>query len=146
MPADPSPSVVATESAVTEIGRLRGEYGPLMFFQSGGCCDGSSPMCFPDGELFVGPSDLLLGEVEGCPFYIDRDHYERCNRPTLLLDIAAGAGSGMSLEGIHDRHFVTSSPPGALRAGPGPHGTYGLRMIWTASATSNPAALVRREI
>jgi uncharacterized protein (DUF779 family) len=110
MRADQSPRVVATESAVAEIGRLRGEYGPLMFVQSGGCCDGSSPMCFPDGELVVGPSDLLLGEVEGCPFYIDRDQYERWNRPTLLLDIAPGDGSGMSLEGIHNRHFVTRSP------------------------------------
>jgi len=51
MQADPIPRVVATESAVAEIGRLRAEHGPLMFFQSGGCCDGSSPMCFPDGEL-----------------------------------------------------------------------------------------------
>ncbi len=118
MRADPSPSVVATESAVAEIERLRGDYGPLMFFQSGGCCDGSSPMCFPDGELFVGPSDLLLGEVDGCPFYIDTDQYERWNRPTLLLDIAPGAGSGMSLEGIHDLHFVTSSPQVALYAAP----------------------------
>jgi uncharacterized protein (DUF779 family) len=67
-------------------------------------------MCFPDGELLVGPSDLLLGEVEGCPFYIDRDQYERWNRPTLLLDISPGDGSGMSLEGIQNRHFVTRSP------------------------------------
>ncbi len=67
MQADPSPGVVATEPAVAEIERLRAEHGPLMFFQSGGCCDGSSPMCFPDGELLLGPNDLLLGEVAGCP-------------------------------------------------------------------------------
>ena len=77
MQADPSPRVVATESAVAEIRRLRDEHGPLMFFQSGGCCDGSSPMCFPDGELLLGPNDLLLGEVDGCPFYIDADQDER---------------------------------------------------------------------
>lgn len=118
MPTDQSPGIVATESAVAEIGRLRGEYGPLMFVQSGGCCDGSSPMCFPDGELLVGPNDLLLGEVAGCPFYIDEDQYERWNRPTLLLDIAPGDGSGMSLEGVHDRHFVTRSPQGPLCAVP----------------------------
>jgi uncharacterized protein len=111
MQADPSPRVVATESAVAEIGRLKTEHGPLMFFQSGGCCDGSSPMCFPDGELLLGPNDVRLGEVDGCPFYIDADQYERWNRPTLVLDVAPGAGSGMSLEGVHDVHFHVNSPP-----------------------------------
>ena len=109
MPADPSLRIVATESAVAEIRRLKDEHGPLMLFQSGGCCDGSSPMCFPDGEFLVGPNDLLLGEVEGCPFYIDVEQYARWNRPTLVLEVAAGAGSGMSLEGIHDLHFLTNS-------------------------------------
>ena len=109
MHADPSPRVVATESAVAEIGRLRAELGPLMFFQSGGCCDGSSPMCFPDGELLLGPNDLLLGEVDGCPFHIDADQYERWNRPALVLDVAPGSGSGMSLEETHGVHFVLSS-------------------------------------
>jgi len=113
MPADPSPRVVATESAVAEIGRLRDEHGPLMFFQSGGCCDGSSPMCFADGELLLGPNDLLLGEVAGCPFYIDSDQYERWNRPTLVLQVAAGAGSGMSLEGTHDLQFRVNAPAAA---------------------------------
>ncbi len=77
MQADPTPRVVATESAVAEIRHLRAEHGPLMFFQSGGCCDGSSPMCFLDGELVIGPNDLLLGEVDGCPFFIDANQYER---------------------------------------------------------------------
>ena len=111
MQADPSLKVVATESAVAEIGRLRAEHGPLMFFQSGGCCDGSSPMCFPEGELLLGPNDLLLGEVDGCPFYIDAEQYERWKRPTFVLDVVRGAGSGMSLEGVHDLHFRVSSPP-----------------------------------
>ena len=110
MQADPAPRVVATETAVAEIRRLRAEHGPLMFFQSGGCCDGSSPMCFPDGEFLLGPNDLLLGEVDGCPFYIDGEQYERWNRPALVLDVALGAGSGMSLEGIHDLHFRVNSP------------------------------------
>jgi uncharacterized protein (DUF779 family) len=111
MQADPSPGVVATESAVAEIGRLRAEQGPLMFFQSGGCCDGSSPMCFPDGELLLGPNDLLLGEVDGCPFHIDAEQYERWNKPVLVLDVAPGSGSGMSLEETHAVHFVVSSTP-----------------------------------
>jgi uncharacterized protein (DUF779 family) len=115
MQADPSPSVVATESAIAEIGRLKGEHGPLMFFQSGGCCDGSSPMCFPDGEFMLGPNDLLLGEIDGCPFYIDAEQYERWNRPSLALDVAPGAGSGMSLEGAHDLHFQVNLPAAACR-------------------------------
>jgi uncharacterized protein (DUF779 family) len=109
MEADPAPKVVATDAAVAEIGRLRAEHGPLMFFQSGGCCDGSSPMCFPDGELLLGPNDLLLGEVAGCPFHIDAEQYERWNRPSFVLDVAPGAGSGMSLEGIDGVHFSLAS-------------------------------------
>lgn len=84
-----------------------------MFFQSGGCCDGSSPMCFPDGELLLGPDDLLLGEVDGCPFYIGSDLYERWNRPTLVIEVAAGPGSAMSLEGLHDLHFKVNAPAAA---------------------------------
>ena len=113
MGADQSPQVVATESAVAEIGRLRDEHGPLMFFQSGGCCDGSSPMCFPDGELLLGRNDLRLGEVGGCAFYIDAEQYERWNRPSLVLDVAPGAGSGMSLEEPHAVHFTLATTPAA---------------------------------
>ena len=110
MQADPAPKIVATEAALAVVGRLRAEHGPLMFFQSGGCCDGSSPMCFREGELVVGPNDLLLDEIDGCPFYIDAEQYERWNRPSFVLDVASGDGSGMSLEGAHDLHFVTKPP------------------------------------
>ena len=85
-----------------------------MLFQSGGCCDGSSPMCFPDGELLLGPNDLLLGDVGGCPFYIDAEQYERWQRPRLLLDVAPGAGTGFSLEGLHDLHFAVCARPAAV--------------------------------
>ncbi len=111
MEADPAPKVVATDAALAEIRRLRADHGPLMFFQSGGCCDGSSPMCFPDGELLLGPNDLLLGEIDGCPFYVDAEQYERWNRPSLVLDVASGAGSGLSLEGVDGLHFTLASPP-----------------------------------
>jgi hypothetical protein len=111
MQADPTRRVVATETAVAEIRRLRAEHGPLMLFQSGGCCDGSSPMCFPDGELLLGPNDLLLGDVDGCPFYIDAEQYERWHTPALVLDVRPGGGSSLSLEGAHDLHFRVSSPP-----------------------------------
>jgi uncharacterized protein (DUF779 family) len=111
MQADPAARVVATDAAVAEIGRLRAEHGPLMFFQSGGCCDGSSPMCFPDGELLLGPNDLLLGEIGGCSFYIDAEQYERWNWPVFVVDVAPGAGSGMSLEGVDGVRFVLASQP-----------------------------------
>ncbi len=117
MQADPASRVVATDAAVAEIRRLRAEHGPLMFFQSGGCCDGSSPMCLPEGELLLGPNDLLLGDVDGCSFYIDAEQYERWNRPSFLLDVAPGGGSGMSLEEAHAVHFVLGSTPAAACAG-----------------------------
>jgi uncharacterized protein (DUF779 family) len=97
--------VVATEPAIAELGRLRAEHGPLELHLSGGCCDGSSPMCFPAGELRVRESDVLLGEVAGCPFYVDGEQYERWGRPSFVLGIGEGAGSGFSLEGMHDVHF-----------------------------------------
>jgi uncharacterized protein (DUF779 family) len=110
METDQAPVVVVTRAASAEIGRLRAEHGPLVFFQSGGCCDGSSPMCFPEGELRIGSNDVLLGAVEGCPFYIDAEQYERWGRPAFVLDVAPGAGSGMSLEGLHDLHFRVVAP------------------------------------
>jgi uncharacterized protein (DUF779 family) len=113
MRAETAPTVVATDTAIAEIRRLRAEHGPLLFFHSGGCCDGSSPMCFPDGEFLLGPNDLLLGEVDGCPFYIDAEQYERWKSPAFVLDVVHGAGSGLSLEGIHDVRFVTDSPTSA---------------------------------
>jgi uncharacterized protein (DUF779 family) len=105
MGADRPSGVVATAAAIAEVERLKAEHGPLEFFQSGGCCDGSSPMCFPAGELLLGPGDVRVGEIDGCPFYVDADLYERWARPAFVLDVAPGAGSGMSLEGLHDVHF-----------------------------------------
>jgi hypothetical protein len=66
-------------------------------------------MCFPEGELLLGPNDLLLGEVGGSPYYIDAEQYARWNSPSLLLDVAPGAGTGLSLEGLHDLHFCVRS-------------------------------------
>jgi hypothetical protein len=120
MDADQPLGVVATAAAIAEIGRLRAEHGPLMFFQSGGCCDGSSPLCFPEGELLLGPNDLRLGEVDGSPFYVDAEQYERWNRPTLVLDVAAGVGSSMSLEETHGLHFFIGPTPVAACSGAAP--------------------------
>ena len=65
--------VTATDAALAAIEGLKARHGPLMFVQSGGCCDGSSPICLCVGELLLGPGDVLLGEIAGCPFYVDRE-------------------------------------------------------------------------
>lgn len=101
--------VTATPEAVRAIEQLAATYGPLMFVQSGGCCDGSSPICFRAGAFLVGPADRLLGEVAGAPFYIDGEQDERWNRPQLVIDVAEGAAEGFSLEGLQGIHFVTRS-------------------------------------
>ena len=98
--------VSATDAALGAIEMLTREHGRLMFFQSGGCCDGSSPICLPEGELPLSPHDLELGEVAGAGFYIDEDLDERWNRPSFLLDVSPGAPEGFSL-GAGDTHFVT---------------------------------------
>ena len=101
--------VVATPAALEAIERLQSARGPIMFFQSGGCCDGSVPMCFDDGELVIGDRDLLIGRVGGCPFYIDARQFEAWKASTLTLDVGAGAPEGFSLAAGEDEHFVTRS-------------------------------------
>lgn len=90
--------VLVTEKAKEVIDQLRSRHGPLMFHQSGGCCDGSTPMCFEEGEFKVGDSDVLLGEVHGCGFYIARDQYEYWKHTQLTLDVTSGRGASFSLE------------------------------------------------
>ena len=102
--------IVATDAALAALARLTAEHGPLMLFQSGGCCDGSSPICLRAGELLLGPNDLLLGEIGGASFSIDAEQYERWNRPQLVLDVGDGPAEGFSLEGLQGVHFVTRSP------------------------------------
>jgi uncharacterized protein (DUF779 family) len=114
MSTDQALRVVATDAAIAELERLKAEHGPLELHLSGGCCDGSSPMCFTAGELRVRESDLCLGEVAGCPFYIDVEQYVRWGRPAFVVDVGPGAGSGMSLEGLHDLHFRLAVGEAAL--------------------------------
>ena len=106
------PAVAATQAALEVIRRLEGDHGPLMFFQSGGCCDGTSPMCLKRGELPLSPQDVCLGEIGGAQFFIDAEQYERWSRPRFLVDVADGAAEGFSLEGLAGVHFVTRSPSG----------------------------------
>lgn len=90
--------VSATPAAVALIQKLKAQHGPLLFHQSGGCCDGSAPMCFPLGEFRIGARDVLLGSIEGCPFYIGADQHELWKHTDLLLDVVPGRGASFSLE------------------------------------------------
>lgn len=101
--------VLATDAALVLITRLKSKHGPLMFHQSGGCCDGSSPMCYPDGELLVGGSDVLLGEIGGCPFYMSATQYEYWRHTQLIIDVVPGRGGMFSLEGPEGLRFLTRS-------------------------------------
>ena len=92
-----SETVEATDAACALIQRLYIRYGPLMFVLSGGCCDGSSPICLRDGEFLLGPGDLFLGSIAGCPFYVDREQYERWRSPQLVIDIAPGDSDTFSI-------------------------------------------------
>lgn len=90
--------VTSTPQADEVITTLKKLHGPLMFHQSGGCCDGSQPMCFEKGEFKTGESDVLLGEVQDCEFYMSRDQYEYWKHTQLTLDVVQGRGSSFSLE------------------------------------------------
>lgn len=80
-----------------------------MFHQSGGCCDGSSPMCYPAGEFKVGAQDILLGHIERCPVYIAADQFEYWSHTHLTIDAVPGRGGGFSLEAPEGMRFLTRS-------------------------------------
>ena len=101
--------VVATGAALALIERLAALHGPLMFHQSGGCCDGSAPMCYPDGELQVGDGDRLLGHIGGMPFYISEAQFEYWRHTQLIIDVVSGRGGMFSLEGREGLRFLTRS-------------------------------------
>ena len=103
------PRVKVTGEAKKVIAELRVKHGELMFHQSGGCCDGSSPMCYPKGEFIVGSSDVWLGEVAGCDFYMARDQFEFWQHTELTIDITKGRGASFSLEIPLGLRFVTKS-------------------------------------
>lgn len=101
--------VIATPEAQAFIELLIAKHGPVMFHQSGGCCDGSAPMCYPRGEFLVGSADVLLGEICGSPFYIGRQQYEYWKHTQLIIDVVDGQGGMFSLEGGEGRCFLTRS-------------------------------------
>jgi uncharacterized protein (DUF779 family) len=108
MAAGPGPgSVRGTPAAREAISVLRAAEGPLMFVQSAGCCAGSVPMCYPLGEYLVGEADLLLGEVDDCPFYIDAAHFRAWGEPLIILDVAPGEPEGFSFAAGDGLAFVS---------------------------------------
>ena len=113
--------VLATDGAVALIGKLRTKYGELMFHQSGGCCDGSSPMCYPRAEFLTGDADVQLGEVDGVPFFMSKSQFEYWKHTQLILDVVKGRGGMFSLENSEGVRFLirsrvfTDEEIGALR-------------------------------
>ena len=121
--------VTITDGAADLVGRLVGQHGPLLFHQSGGCCDGSSPMCYPRGDFRVGAADVYLGDVAGQPFYMGRAQFEYWAHTHLTVDVVPGRGSGFSVEApegvrflIRSRLFTDEEAAALAAAGPPPSG------------------------
>jgi uncharacterized protein len=101
--------VLATDAALNLMAKLFAKHGELMFHQSGGCCDGSSPMCYPRGEFLVGDQDVLIGTLAGTPFYMGRSQFEYWKHTQLILDVVPGRGGMFSLEGPEGVRFLIRS-------------------------------------
>jgi len=101
--------VTVTPAAEAVIAKLSALNGPLMFHQSGGCCDGSSPMCYPRGDFRVGAQDIFLGRIVDMPFYIGANQFEYWEHTQLIIDVVPGRGSGFSLEAPEGVRFLTRS-------------------------------------
>lgn len=101
--------VLITPDAEKIVEELRKEHGSLIFHQSGGCCDGLSPMCFPKDDLLINEQDIYLGTIHGCPFYMSKDQFEYWQHTQLTIDIVPGRGASFSLEIPLGIRFVTKS-------------------------------------
>jgi uncharacterized protein (DUF779 family) len=101
--------VIATPAAVALIEKLRARHGALLFHQSGGCCDGSSPMCYPQDDFIVGDRDVLLGTIGEAPFYMSPSQYEYWKHTQLIIDVVPGRGGMFSLENGEGVRFLTRS-------------------------------------
>jgi uncharacterized protein len=101
--------VLATDSTLQLIEKLKNKHGELLFHQSGGCCDGSSPMCFSRDEFLIGDADVLLGYIGECPFYMSQAQYEYWKHTQLIIDVVPGRGGMFSLEGPEGLRFLTRS-------------------------------------
>ncbi len=98
-----------TPAAAALIDKLHRVHGDLLFHQSGGCCDGSAPMCYPLEEFKIGNQDVYLGEIAGCPFYISGPQFEYWQHTHLTIDAIPGRGAGFSLEAPEGMRFLTRS-------------------------------------
>jgi uncharacterized protein (DUF779 family) len=101
--------VTATPAAEALVATLAAENGPILFHQSGGCCDGSSPMCYPQSDFITGDSDVRLGEIAGAPFYISRPQFEYWKHTQIIIDVVPGRGGMFSLENGRGVRFLTRS-------------------------------------
>lgn len=101
--------VSATPAALALIADIRADHGPILFHQSGGCCDGSSPMCYPQGDFLIGDNDVLLGEIGGAPFYISASQFEARRHTDLIIDVVPGRGGMFSLDNGREKRFLTRS-------------------------------------
>jgi len=110
--------VSATPAALTLLAEIVADHGPVMFHQSGGCCDGSSPMCYPEGEFAVGDHDVLLGHIGGASVYISGPQYEAWRHTDLIIDVVPGRGGMFSLDNGRERRFLTRSRLCELRRAP----------------------------
>lgn len=101
--------VLVSADAALLIQKLRAIHGDLMFHQSGGCCDGSQPMCFPQGEFRVGGNDVCIGEIENCPFWMSKDQFEYWQYSELTIGVTPGRGASFSLEIPMGFRFIVHS-------------------------------------
>ena len=112
-----SNKVTATPAALELLAEIVADHGPVLFHQSGGCCDGSSPMCYPQGEFVIGDNDVKLGEIGGAPFYISNSQYEVWKHTDLIIDVVPGRGGMFSLDNGRERRFLTRSKIAPLGVG-----------------------------
>ncbi|WP_053404626.1 DUF779 domain-containing protein [Persicobacter sp. CCB-QB2] len=103
------PRVTVTKDAAALIASLKQKFGALIFHQSGGCCDGSSPMCLEKGDLMINETDVWLGEIEGCDFYMSKDQFAYWQHTQIEVRVVAGRGSSFSLEIPSGKRFIISS-------------------------------------
>lgn len=103
------PRVVATEAALAFIREIQADHPEILFHQSGGCCDGSSPMCYPAGDYRVGETDVLLGAIGGVPVYISGSQFGVWKHTQLIIDVVPGRGGMFSLDNGRERRFLTRS-------------------------------------
>ncbi len=101
--------VTATPAALDLISEIIAEYGPVLFHQSGGCCDGSAPMCYPRGDFVAGDRDVLLGEIGGAPVFIGAAQFDVWRHTQLIIDVVPGRGGMFSLDNGRERRFLTRS-------------------------------------